>query len=55
MQVSKRNNTALTLDQVALIKALIKAGGNQTSLAKQFGVSRATISRIANNHTWIDI
>lgn len=54
-QISKRNYTVLTPEQVALIKALLEAGGNQTKLAKQFGVSRCNINRIANNHIWIDI
>lgn len=55
MNLSKRNYTLLTESQVKLIKGLLKGDFNQTKLAIQFGVSRACINRIANNHTWVDI
>lgn len=55
MQVSKRNYTALTPAKVALIKAWLEQGANQTLLAKQFQVSRAAINRIANKRAWADI
>ena len=54
-KVLKRNNTMLTVEKVLLIKAVLKAGGNQTRLAKAIGVSRATINRIATGATWSDI
>lgn len=55
MLISKRNYTVLTPAKVALIKAWLKQGANQTRLAKQFQVSRAAINRIANKRTWADI
>lgn len=52
---SRRNYKKLTEENVLVIKALLKGGATTTSLAQEFKVCRATISRIANNRMWEDI
>jgi len=54
-QISKRNYTLLTIEQVKCIKALLKEGAKQGVLGKQFGVSRRAINRIKMGHSWGDI
>ena len=43
------NTRKLTADQVLEIRKLLAAGGVGSDLAKQYGVSRPTISRIKQN------
>ena len=54
-KLSKRNNTKLTVEKVALIKDLLKAGANQTQLAIQFRIGRAAINQIARKRAWADV
>lgn len=54
-QTTKRNFTVLTLDNVKLIKQLLKNGYTQTEIALRMGVARITIHRIAKKKTWVDI
>lgn len=51
-----RRYAKLTCDQVRVIKDLLKNNNvNQTQLATEFNVCRATINRIANNKMWEDV
>lgn len=53
--IAYRKYMKLTPAQVSLIKNLLKNGANQTKLAQEFGICRATINRISNNRTWEDV
>lgn len=46
------NMAKLTLAQVQQIRALQAAGGSDTKIAKQFGVSRPAISAIRHGRAW---
>lgn len=46
------NFAKLTADQVVLIRCGLEDGETQTALAREFGVSPSTISRIASGHNW---
>lgn len=51
-----RKYAKLTCEQVLIIKNLLKNNDvNQTQLATEFNVCRATINRIANNKMWEDV
>jgi hypothetical protein len=51
----ERNPRAkLTRQQVKEIRRLVKAGGNQTELAKRYGIARSTIGCVVTVGTWKD-
>lgn len=49
---SRNPNARLTERQVAAIKGLLLAGFQHKEIASEFGVSRATVSFIAEGKTW---
>lgn len=50
--VSGRASKRLTPEKVNKIRSLLKSGVRQTAVAKQFGVSCATVHMIAHNRNW---
>lgn len=48
----RQTRNRLVPDEVREIRRLIAEGQNYPTIAKQFGVTRLTILRIANGHTW---
>lgn len=51
---TRNGGAKITPSQVLEIRARLSNGENHNSLAKEFGVSRPTINRIANNKIWRD-
>lgn len=49
---SRNPNARLTENKVAAVKGLLAAGFQHREIAEEFGVSRATISMIAEGKTW---
>lgn len=53
IQAQNRRNTKLTADQVEIIREVYQAGGaSQKALAKEYGVSRSTISHVVLGRVW---
>lgn len=48
----KMGNGKITMDNATEIRKLKQLGHSGTALAKQFGLSEASISRIVHNQTW---
>lgn len=51
---TRRGGAKITTDQVRKIRLKLKEGVNQKKLAKEYNVSRPTITRIANYTIWKD-
>lgn len=51
----KQRGAALTRDQVRRIKQHLRASVPRQRIASAFGVSRTTISKIADGRTWADV